>query len=101
MDATFGQRLQAARKRAGYRTQQALGDAVGRSGKQVRNWETDRMEPPYDVLLNLRRLLGDFDQEGDPVERAIRASELDDWRQNRVVSEYQRHLHEQRAEAAG
>ena len=100
MDATFGQRLQAARKRAGYRTQQDLGDVVGRSGKTVRNWETGRAVPDHAMRETLHRLLGEFDQDGDPVESAIRRSELSAHRQYEVLSVYTRNLHEQRAEAA-
>lgn len=96
----FGRRLQAARKNKGFRTQEALGDAVGVSGRMVRHYEAGRMPPP-DVLARLRETLGDFDAAGDPVETAIRMSELDDWRQDTVVGFYKKHLQEQRQSRAG
>lgn len=101
MRETFGQRLQAARKAAGYRTQDSLGDAIGTSGKTIRNYEGDKYRPPADALAKLRRLLGEFDVEGDPVEVAVRQSELIEWRQDAVLSTYKRNLHEQREERAG
>ena len=101
MTETFGQRLQAARKAAGYRTQEALGDAIGVSGKTIRNYEGSRTRPDAGTLVNLRRLLGEFDVQGDPVEVAVRQSELIEWRQDAVLSTYKRNLHEQREERAG
>lgn len=97
---TFGQRLQAARKRAGYRTQDALGDVVGVSGRTVRNYENDKTMPDLATLTRLRELLGEFDVEGDPVESAVRQSRLIEWRQNAVITEYQKHLYEQAREEA-
>lgn len=97
MEETFGKRLQAARKNKGYRTQQALGDVVGLSARMIRHYESPTGKvPPPDVLMRLREVLGDFDSGGDPVEVAIRRSELDDWRQDTVVGFYKRHLQEQR-----
>lgn len=84
---------------AGYRTQQALGDALGLSSKTIRNYETGATTPDASTKANLRRLLGDFDEPGDAVESAIRRSELTEWRKAAVISEYQRHLYEQRAQA--
>src|SRR5688572_8588120 len=99
MEGTYGQRLQAARKMAGYKTQQALGDVIGVSSKTIRNYKTGATSPDAATKATLRRLLGDFDDPGDAVESAIRRSELTDWRKAAVISEYQRHLYEQRAQA--
>lgn len=101
MNDTFGARLQAARKRAGFKTQAQLGDLVGRDAKSIRNYETNKHRPPPDVLDALRNALGAFDAEGDPVEVALRQSELIKWRQDEVLSVYERNLHEQRKEATG
>ena len=96
MNETYGSRLQAARKSAGYRSQQALGDLVGVSGKTIRNYETDAHLPPADMRQRLREVLGRFDADGDAVEVALANSELIDWRQDAVRAEYRRHLAEQR-----
>lgn len=96
MEETYGSRLQAARKRAGYRSQEALGDVVGKSGKMIRNYETGKAMPPADVRALLREKLGNFDAAGDDVEYAIANSELVDWRQDAVRSVYRKNLAEQR-----
>lgn len=96
---TFGQRLQAARKRAGYRSQQALGDAIGRSSRTVRNWETDTTSPDRLDIEALREVLGEFDSTGDPVETAVRGSRLTEDRQYVVIATYKRELREQDEEA--
>lgn len=84
-------------------TPQALADLTGASYRTVGNW-TSRSKPtmprPED-RARLRRLLGNYDAAGDPVERAVRRSELAEWRQDAVLSAYKRNLHEQRAEQAG
>lgn len=98
MDDTFGTRLQIARKRAGFKTQQQLADALGVSSRTVRNYETNETRPDVTVLDTLRKLLGNFDAGGDPVEAAIRNSELVEWRQDTVVGFYKRNLAEQREE---
>lgn len=102
MDETFGARLQAARKRAGIKSQEALGDLVGVSGKTIRNYETNKTRPDTPILDALRRRLGNFDAEGDAVEVAIANSELIDWRKDAVRSAYRKNLAEQReGRAAG
>lgn len=95
---TYGARLQIARKRAGYKTQQQLADIVGVSGKTIRNYETGKTAPDVAMRDKLRRLLGNFDAEGDQVEAAIRNSELVEWRQDTVVGFYKRNLAEQQEE---
>lgn len=96
MEPTFGERLAAARKRAGFRSQQALGDVVGTSGRTIRNYEIGKTSPDVVMLEKLHQALGNFDAEGDAVEAAIRRSELVEWRQDTVVGFYKRHLSEQR-----
>ena len=95
MEPTFGERLQAARKRAGYRTQQALGDVMGRSPRTIRNWETDKTLPDVADLAELREVLGNFDSGVDPVEVAVRASRLTEDRQYVVIATYKRELRQQ------
>lgn len=100
MEETLGARLRAARRAAGFKTQKALGDAVGRSGKMIQNYENGSDIPP-DILIALRKVIGPFDSGQDAVEAAVRRSELSEWRQTAVISVYQRNLDEQRREAAG
>jgi transcriptional regulator with XRE-family HTH domain len=100
MEDTFGKRLQAARKANGYRTQEALGEIIGVSGKTIRNWETDRHRPDPGAVIALRKLLGNFDVQGDPVEVAVRQSELTEDRQYDVIGYYKRQVREQREAAA-
>lgn len=94
-ERTYGERLREARRRAGYKKQQALGDMIGRSDRTVRSWETNHTEPDDADKALLRELLGDFDTEGDPVESAVRSSRLTEDRQYAVISTYKRHLREQ------
>lgn len=98
MEPTFGERLQAARKRAGFRTQQALGDVLGRSARTIRNWETDKTLPDVADLAELRQVLGNFDTDTDPVESAVRASRLTEDRQYVVIATYKRELRQQSEE---
>jgi transcriptional regulator with XRE-family HTH domain len=80
---------------------QTVADAVGVQPRTVTNWTSGTTMPTEAEKATLRRLLGDYDDPGDGVEVAIRASELQPWRQAALVAEYQRHLHEQQREAAG
>lgn len=100
MEPTFGERLQAARRRAGYRTQQALADLIGRSPRTIRNWETDKTLPDVEDLAELRAVLGPFDIDRDPVEVAVRASRLTEDRQYVVIATYKRELRQQDEEEA-
>lgn len=102
MTEAFGKRLQAARKRAGIRTQDDLAKLIGVSGKTIRNWETDQVKNiDASHLETLRGLLGNFDDQGDRVVAAINETGLDEWRRAALVSEYQRHLHQQAREREG
>lgn len=99
--ATFGKRMQAARRMSGYRTQQALADVLGVSERTVRNYETDKWRPDVGTLSVLRRLLGPFDEDGDDVEMAVRRSRLTEDRQYAVIGTYKRHLREQDDDEGG
>lgn len=98
---TFGARLQAARKAAGIKSQESLGAAIGVSGRTIRNYETDQTAPDPGTLVNLRKVLGEFDAEGDPVEVAVRGSRLTEDRQYVVLGTYKRQLREQDEETEG
>lgn len=78
-----------------------VADAVGVNVRTVTNWTSGQTMPSERERAALARLLGDYAHAGDPVEVAIRSSELVGWRQNAVISEYQRHQFEQQREAAG
>lgn len=80
---------------------QVVADATGVKERTVTNWTSGATMPSARELGALRLLLGEYDAAGDPVEVAIRGSELVEWRQDAVLSFYKRNLHEQRAEAAG
>lgn len=79
---------------------QTVADAVGVSVRSITNWTTGANMPPERARAALVRLLGDYAAAGDPVEAAVRGSELVQWRQNAVITEYQRHVYEQQREAA-
>lgn len=83
-------------------SRQTIADATGRGYRTVSNWisESKPTMPSDKERAMLRRLLGPYDTPGDVVERAVRQSELIDWRQDAVLSVYKRNLHEQRGEAA-
>lgn len=81
---------------------QVVADATGVRVRTVTNWTSGATMPSEIERLSLRRLLGDdYDRPGDAVERAVRASSLQEWRKDAVLSFYKRNLHEQDAEAAG
>lgn len=80
---------------------QSLALSLDVSPRTVTNWTTGSTMPSERERAAIRKLLPGYDAEGDPVEKAIRRSELIDWRQDAVLSVYKRNLHEQREEAAG
>lgn len=98
--AEHGLRLKAAMASKGL-GRQVIADATGATPRTVTNWTSGTTKPSDSERAILRRLLGDYDNPGDPVEIAVRQSELIDWRQDAVLSVYKRNLHEQRGEAAG
>ena len=77
-------------------SREAIADAAGVKTRTVTNWTSGVTMPSDRERSSLRRLLGDYDQPGDPVIVAISQSELVDWRQDAVRAEYRRHLAEQR-----
>lgn len=93
-DVEYGERLQVARKAKGW-TQAELGDVIGRSSRMVREYETGRRPVETALRDEIRRHLGDFDAEGDPVELAVKRTRLVEWRKSDVITTYQRHLFEQ------
>lgn len=80
---------------------QTLADLLDVDPKTIGNWRAGRTMPAPEQLVRLERALGSYNTEGDSVEVAVRRSELQQWRQNLVIGEYQRHLYEQRREVAG
>lgn len=76
---------------------------LGVSARTVNNW-TSRTSPTLPSEKDRGRLrseLGRYDMPGDPVEVAVRSSQLVEWRQDAVISEYKRHLYQQREERTG
>lgn len=95
-----GRMLKAAMARSGH-NRQTVAAALDVKVRTVTNWTSGTTMPTAGQQETLRRILGDYDDAGDPVESALRKSELDEWRQDTVIGFYKRHLHEQRGEAAG
>ena len=81
---------------------QAVADAVQRGVRTVGNWtsEASPTSPTEREKVILRKILGPYDAAGDRVERAVRQSDLIEWRQDAVLSFYKRQLYEQREETA-
>ena len=76
--------------------------AVGVKTRTVTNWTSGETMPTAVQREVLRRALGAYDSTGDPVEIAVRSSGLIKWRQDAVMTEYERHRHEQgREERSG
>lgn len=80
---------------------QALADALGVNVRTVTNWQTGATMPSESQRVALRQLLGNYDAPGDPVEIAVRASELTEDRQYDVIGYYKRRLREQRERDVG
>lgn len=95
-----GRRLAEAMAEAGY-GRGDVANLVDRDPKTVTNWTSGKTMPEPADRAKLRKAFPGYDASGDAVERAVRGSELIEWRQDRVISEYKRHLHEQREEVAG
>lgn len=98
--AEHGHRLKVAMSRAGVDRKDIAG-ALDVSPRTVTNWTSGSTLPTPAQRDALRRMLGAYDDTGDPVEVAVRSSALVEWRQDTVIGFYKRHLHEQREEAAG
>lgn len=101
MDKTeHGARLKRAIGQAGS-NRQAIADTLGVALRTVTNWTSGSTMPSERERATLRVMFPGYDAPGDEVESAVRRSELVDWRQSAVITEYKRHLHEQRGEATG
>lgn len=98
--ADHGPLLKAAMARRGY-GRKDVATYVGVEVRTVTNWTSGTTMPSDRQLVKLREMLGDYDVAGDPVEVAVRSSELVKWRQDDVLTRYERNLYEQRREAAG
>lgn len=98
--AEHGRRLKGAMA-AQAKDRQVVADYTGVKVRTVTNWTSGATMPSDTERAALRRLLGAYDDPGDPVEVAVRQSELQEWRQDAVLSTYKRNLHEQRGEVAG
>lgn len=98
--AEHGRKLVAAMAARGVKPPD-LAIALGVSQRTVGNWRNGKTMPNETDLNRLERVLGAYNASGDPVEVAIKRSELAQWRQTDVISRYQRHLDEQRKEATG
>lgn len=92
-----GKRLAAAMAAKRY-DRSVVATATNRDVRTVTNWTRGKTMPSTAERIVLRKILGDYDNPGDPVEVAVRASQLDEWRQDAVLSFYKRNLHEQRGE---
>lgn len=53
----FGGKLKEARKKAGYKTQEAFAEAFGCKTESVRNWEQGRTFPEIETLFRLAKFL--------------------------------------------
>lgn len=85
----------------GDKTRGDVADVVGVSVRTVTNWTSGKTLPTGRERASLRKLFPGYDAPGDQVERAVRESRLTEWRQDSLIGEYKRHLHEQRGEVAG
>lgn len=87
-----------ARRRFG---REVIADATGRDVRTVTNWTRGKTMPSLAERELLRQLLGPYDDPGDPVEVAVRSSELTEDRQYDVIGYYKKRLREQREAQAG
>lgn len=92
-----GRRLKTAMAAKGLE-RQVIADATEQQVRTVTNWTSGATMPSEAARIVLRRMLGEYDTPGDPVESALRQSELIEWRRGAVLAEYQRHLYEQRTQ---
>lgn len=97
--AEHGRRLKGAMAAQG-KSRTVVADYTGVKVRTVTNWTSGATMPSDTERASLRRLLGSYDDPGDPVEVAVRQSELTEDRQYDVVGYYKRRLREQREEGA-
>jgi phage repressor protein C with HTH and peptisase S24 domain len=82
---TLGERIRAARKDAGFTSQQRLADAIGCTREAVTMWETDKVDAVggdyLPALARALRISAEYIQTGKESARASSASNADrDWR---------------------
>lgn len=75
-----------------------VADATNVKPRTVTNWTSGTTMPSEAEREALRVMFGPYDIGGDPVEAAVKGSELHEWRQDDVITQYKRHLHEQALE---
>lgn len=92
-----GRRLKTAMAQRGV-SNQALADLVNVDVKTVGNWRAGATLPNDADREQLRRTFPGYDTPGDPVEIAVRQSDLTGFRQTKVIAYYQEQLHEQQRE---
>lgn len=96
MAETTGERIKRLREERRW-SQETLGGLLNVSKKTIGNWENDR-HIPRASLGALEKVFREALVEGDDVERAVRQSALDQFRQTKVIAYYQEQLHEQERE---
>lgn len=82
-------------------SRQTVADYTNVNPRTVTNWTAGETMPSERERGALRTLLGPYDLYADPVEVAIRSSELTEDRQDTVLGFYKRQLREQREQATG
>lgn len=92
--ADHGRRLRTAMAERGH-LREDVSAVIGVALRTVTNWTTGATMPNDQDRAKLRRLYPGYDDPGDPVEVAIRGSELTEDRQHFVIGEYKRMLREQ------
>ena len=95
-----GLRLKAAMSRAGH-DRTLVADYVGVGVRTVTNWTSGKTMPSVAERDRLAELLGGYAEVGDPVEVAIRQSDLAPFRQTKVIGFYQEQVYEQGREVRG
>lgn len=96
--AEHGRRLKAAMAARAV-GRETVADVADVKVRTVTNWTSGSTMPSDKERVALRRLLGPYDEPGDPVEVALGQSELVEWRRDAVRSVYKRNLYEQREQA--
>lgn len=89
-----GRRLKSAMSLKGL-GRDAVADVADVGARTVTNWTRGETMPTEGQRAAIRKLLGDYDVAGDPVEAAVRASRLTEDRQYGVIGYYKRQLREQ------
>lgn len=92
--ATHGLRLKAAMANAGM-SRKDVAELVGVNERTVTNWTSGTTWPDDIDRANLRKKFPNYDDPGDAVEVAVRASELTEDRQYVVIATYKRLIREQ------